>query len=57
MKRKKWTRKGVCPYCQNKTGSFHKKNCQLEFATIGKMKKPTIKDKIKQFIIKKISQL
>jgi len=56
-KQRKWTRKGNCPHCNNRTGSLHKKICPLAYADIGKMKKPTKKDKLKQAIIKLIIKL
>ena len=28
---RKWTRKGQCPYCNNKTGSYHNKKCPIAY--------------------------
>ena len=28
---RKWTKKGKCPFCGNKTGSYHNKKCLLAF--------------------------
>lgn len=41
---KKWSRKYPCPHCGNHAGSYHKKDCPLAYASIGKMVQPNFSD-------------